>query len=138
MFVPRLRCLAAAGFAAALVLAAAPPAPVAAGEQDAGSGQSSQSQAAQYTDSKLRSFAVAALDVREVIADWGPKMEEAKDKAEAEKLRRQANGELVAAIENVEGISVGEYQQIIQDVRADKKLYERLRGIVTEVEQDRQ
>lgn len=137
MFGPKLRALAAAGLAVAFVLAAAPAAPVAAGEQAAGSGESGQSQAARYTDSKLRSFAVAALDVREIIADWGPKIEEAEDKAAAEKLRRQANGELVAAIEGAEGISVQEYQQIIQDVRADKTLYERLRGIVTEVEQDR-
>ena len=136
MFAQRLRVLAAAGLAAAFVLTTAAAAPVAAGEQP--SGEATQVQAAQYSDSKLRSFAVAALDVREVIADWRPKIEQAEDKAAAEELRRQANGELVAAIEDAEGISVQEYQQIVKDVRSDKKLYERLQGIVTEVEQQRQ
>ncbi len=128
------RSLAAAAIALAFA-ATAPVAPTAALAQDEQQGGTQQQP--QFSDAKLRSFAVAALEVRDIIENWRPRIEGAESKDERDNLRQQANAELHTAVKQSDGISVAEYQQIVQAARADRRFYERLRGIVEDVRQGR-
>lgn len=128
-----LRGLAAAAFALAFA-ASVPLAPTAALAQDEQQGGAQQPQ---FSDAKLRSFAVAALEVRDIIESWRPRIEEAESKDEQDRLRQQANAELHTAVKQADGISVAEYQQIVETARGDRRFYDRLQGIVEDVRQGR-
>lgn len=84
---------------------------------------------AQFPDAKLDSFVDAAIEVDARIAEWSPKIEAAADENAANELREQANADLAAAIEQTEGITIGEYQEIAQAARSDPALSERLKEI---------
>ena len=61
-------------------------------------------------------------------------LELTQDETEAAQLRDQANGELVAAIESAQGISVEEYREISQAAQSDPQLMARISGIFDERE----
>jgi hypothetical protein len=86
----------------------------------------------QYDEAKLESFVTAALEVNELVEQWTPRIQGAASETEAAELRDQANGELVAAIEQTGGISVDEYREISQAAQADPQLMARISGIFDE------
>jgi hypothetical protein len=86
----------------------------------------------QYDEAKLESFVTAALTVNELVEQWTPRIQGAASETEAAELRDQANGELVAAIEQTGGISVDEYREISQAAQADPQLMARISGIFDE------
>jgi Domain of unknown function (DUF4168) len=86
----------------------------------------------QYDEAKLESFVTAALTVNELVQQWTPRIQGAASETEAAELRDQANGELVAAIEQAGGISVDEYREISQAAQADPQLMARISGIFDE------
>jgi hypothetical protein len=90
----------------------------------------------QYEQAKLESFVTAALKVNDLIEQWTPRIQGAQDETEAAALRDQANGELVAAIESADGITVDEYRQISQAAQADPQLMARISGIFDEMQPD--
>jgi Domain of unknown function (DUF4168) len=83
----------------------------------------------QYDQAKLESFVTAALTVNQLVEQWTPRIRSAASETEAAELRDQANGELVAAIEETGGISVDEYREISQAAQNDPQLMARISGI---------
>lgn len=76
----------------------------------------------QYDEAKLESFVTAALAVNQLVEQWAPRIQNAQSEAEAADLREQANGELVAAIEQTDGITIDEYRAISQAAQNDPAL----------------
>jgi Domain of unknown function (DUF4168) len=86
----------------------------------------------EFSDQQLESFVVAAIAVDEVIREWNPRIQAAKDDAQAAQLREQANSELVEVITRTDGITVDEYQQIGRAAQADPDLAARINEIYQE------
>jgi len=87
----------------------------------------------QYEQEKLESFVVAALAVNELVEQWTPRIQGAQDETEAAQLRDQANSELVAAINQANGITVEEYREISQAAQADPALMAQISEIFDEM-----
>ncbi len=90
---------------------------------------SANAQTTVYSQAKLEAFVVAAIAVNSLIDKWVPRIQVAKSEAEAEQMRRQANAELIAAVEETEGISVDEYEKIGEAARSDPDLAARIEKI---------
>jgi uncharacterized protein DUF4168 len=88
----------------------------------------------QYEQAKLESFVTAAIAVNRLIEQWTPRIQGAQNETEATQMREQANGELVAAIEQSDGITIDEYRQISQAAQSDPALMAR----ISEIFDDRQ
>ena len=89
----------------------------------------------QYTDAKLKSFVVAAVEVNRLIVFWSPKIEGAETEDERAELAQTANAQLVQAVEGTEGITLDEYNAIAQAARADQDLSSRIRTIAQAIEE---
>jgi Domain of unknown function (DUF4168) len=83
----------------------------------------------QYDQAKLESFVTAALAVNQLVEQWTPRIQGAQNETEATQMREQANGELVAAIQQSNGISVDEYRQISEAAQSDPALMTRITEI---------
>lgn len=77
-------------------------------------------------DQKLEAFVAAVIKVDRLIDQWTPKIQNAENREEAAALNQQANDELKQAIEETDGISVPEYQQISQALRENPELLTRM------------
>ena len=84
---------------------------------------------AEFEDAKLESFVTAAISVSQLIQQWTPRIQNAENKAHAEKLTQQANAEIEAAVEKTGGITVEEYKQIAQAAQTDPELTARIEKI---------
>lgn len=82
------------------------------------------------SDEKLHAFIVAALKVGDLIDEWSPKIEAAKTPEEQDKLKQQANSELVAAIQGNGDLTLPEYQAISTAAENDPALQERILNIL--------
>lgn len=80
-------------------------------------------------DAKLESFVMAAMSVQDLIEEWSPRIQAAEDEAEAAAMREQANVDLAEAIEQTEGMSVEEYQEIGRQAQQDPDLNARIQEI---------
>jgi hypothetical protein len=80
----------------------------------------------EFSDQQLESFVVAALAVDKLIREWNPRIQAAQDDAQAAQMREQANGELAEAIARTDGITLEQYQQIVQAAKADPDLKGRI------------
>jgi hypothetical protein len=89
-----------------------------------------------YSDAKLESFVVAALAVNALIEHWGPQVEAAESDQQAEALARQAGEEMRTAVENTDGITVEDYQQIVDAAQSDPDLKGRIDGILLAMRQE--
>ena len=85
-----------------------------------------------FSDTKLESFVVAAMAVDQKIQEWNPRIQAAQSEEEATKLREQASAEMIESIDQTEGISVDEYQQIGQAAQNDPALAARITEIYDE------
>jgi hypothetical protein len=90
--------------------------------------------AEQYEQAKLESFVNAALAVNRLVEQWTPRIQGAQNETEATQLREQANHELVAAIEQSNGISVDEYRKISQAAQSDPQLMARITEIFDQMQ----
>ena len=90
--------------------AAAPEAPAAGAETAA------------FSEEKLQAFVTAALEVSSIQQEATAQLQETQDEAAQATLVDQANADMVAAIEAVEGISVPEYVEIAEAAQADPAL----------------
>ena len=68
----------------------------------------------------------AVIKVDRLIDQWTPKIQSAENRDQAAALNKQANDELKQAIEETDGISVPEYQQISEALRNDPDLLTRM------------
>lgn len=87
-----------------------------------------------WSDKQLRTFVQTATAVREVYAEWRPKMEKAESKEQRKKMRKKANN---AALEKVRQskLSVEEYTQINRAMRKDREFFNKVKGMMKDAQQ---
>ncbi|MGM0586181.1 MAG: DUF4168 domain-containing protein [Pseudomonadota bacterium] len=117
------------GLAAAAPLALAPAAGIA--QQSQQQQQSAPAEAADFSDSDLRSFALAMLDVRDIVEGVQPKLAEAEGEAAKQELRKSATEDMVSAVQE-RGLSVETYNAIAETARQDPELAEKITGYAKE------
>lgn len=119
----------------AAVLAAAVMAIGAAGV--AGPAVAQEAETAEFSEQKLQAYAEAAIEVTNVIEEWQPRIQAARqdgDEAHAEELIQEANADLIATIQDADGISFEEYQDISVAAQQDPQLHERLSDKVQQLQ----
>lgn len=116
--------LAAAGLAFGGALAG-PVATPAAQAQEAGS----------FTDNKLRSFAEAAVKLTEIRSEYQSQMGSAQSDEERAQLQQQTNQRMAQAVQNTDGISIEEYNQIASASRNDENLAEKINTYIEDAAQ---
>jgi len=85
-----------------------------------------------FDDDTLRSFVVAFLQVDEINRTYLPQMQEAETPEEQQEVQQQATQEMVLVVENAEGISVDEYNSIIETAQADPDLASEINELIRE------
>lgn len=83
-------------------------------------------------DAKLKSFAVAFLEVSQVTQQYQPQIASAGSVEDQQKLQQEAGEKMVQAVNASEGITVDEYNMIIQAAQADPELAQRVNAHITE------
>lgn len=83
-------------------------------------------------DAKLKSFAVAFLQVSGVTQEYQPQIAAAGSAEAQQKLQQEAGQKMVEAVSKADGISVDEYNSIIQAAQANPELAQRINGHITE------
>lgn len=124
----------ALGFAAALGAAnaqdaASEPAPAPQVEMPADA-------APELSDEKLKSFAVAFLEVSKINQTYQPQIQAAGSPEDEQRIRQQAGADMIQAVDSSQGISVEEYNMIIQAAQVDPELAQRINGHITEAAVD--
>lgn len=84
----------------------------------------------EYDQGKLDSFVTAAMAVNDLIDKWTPQIQGAESEQQANEMRTQANTEMVEAIEQTDGITVDEYQEILETARADPEFSTRIQDML--------
>lgn len=75
---------------------------------------------------KLKSFAVAYLQVDKIKREYQPQLAQAKSDSDKEKIRTEASQKMVEAVNHVEGMSVQEYSAILASAQADPDVAQKL------------
>lgn len=116
----------AAASGSALILALVAAVLPAQAQQNGQPAQQAQPPAAQQQvdETTVKAFAKASLDVQKVANRWSPRLKSAKGD-EAEKLQRQANQEMIAAVQS-DGLDVTIYNKVYQLAQDDPKLMNRI------------
>lgn len=89
-------------------------------------------------DAKLRSFAVAFLEVNKVAETYRPQLEATKDPEEQKRLQTEAAQGMAQAVESSDGITVEEYNQIVGAAQVDPDLAQRINTHLREAAQAEQ
>lgn len=79
-----------------------------------------------YSDSELKSFAVAVLEVQRINDNYMQKLESIKSPEEQQQLRQTASQEMVRAVEK-EGMSVEKYNEIMSHAETDPAVAARVK-----------
>lgn len=94
--------------------------------------------AAPVDETKLRSFAVAYLEVSKIAQTYQPQLQAATDPEEQQRLQTEAANGMVQAVENAEGITIDEYNLIVNSAQADPGLAQQINTLVQEAAQAQQ
>ena len=86
----------------------------------------------QADDAKLKSFAVAFIEVAKVTRSYQPQIESAATPEDQQRLRQEAGEKMVEAVNEADGITLDEYNTIIQAAQTDPELAQRINGHITE------
>ena len=81
----------------------------------------------------IESFALAAIEVATIQETYGAQFETAEDDAERQAIAAEAQGEMVAAVEETDGITVEQYLMISEAAQLDADLNERILTKLREV-----
>ena len=102
---------------------------LAAGEQEGTTGDAAAAEAEpRFSDQQLESFVAAALELRAIRQEWGPKIQSAESEEAASAMRSEGVEEMKAAVID-HGLSPDTYNQIGQAVRDNPELQERVTTI---------
>ena len=82
-------------------------------------------QASSYSDSELKSFALAALSVQRIRDLYLPKLKAAKTPDQEQEVRAAAADEMMQAIKG-EGMTVEQYREISRQVQLSPELAQRV------------
>ena len=88
--------------------------------------QATPAPAAPVDDAKLKSFALAYLEVNKVAETYRPRLEAAKNQEEQQQIQQEATQGMAQAVEASDGITVEEYNQIVGAAQADPELAQRI------------
>ena len=88
--------------------------------------------ATQFDETKLRSFAVAYLEVSKVAQQYQPQLQAATDPQEQQRLQTEATNSMVQAVEGADGITVEEYNAIASNAQSDPALAQQINSLVQE------
>lgn len=83
-----------------------------------------------FSDEKLQSFAVAFVEVSKVQQEYAQKLQATDAKEEQQKLQEEAGGKMMEAVEQADGISVDEYNEVITAAQTDPDLAQRISGLL--------
>lgn len=75
---------------------------------------------------KLKSFAVAYLQVDKIKRQYEPELAKAKDSTERQKIQTEANQKMVAAVNQVDDMNVQEYSSILESAQKNPALAKQL------------
>ncbi len=92
----------------------------------------------QADDAKLKSFAVAFIEVAKVTQSYQPQIESAGTAEDQSRLRQEAGEKMVEAVNEAEGITLDEYNTIIQAAQTDPDLAQKINGHIAEAVGERQ
>jgi hypothetical protein len=93
---------------------------------------------ADFTDEKLRSFAMAFIEVDKVNRTFSEQVEAAPSDTEKQELREEAGRKMVEAVEGTDGITAEEYGSIMNAAQADPELVARIQTMIGEAAQQPQ
>ncbi len=97
-----------------------------------------QAQTQSFDDQKLQAFTVAFLAVSDVKERYTERFRQAPSDDEKQKVQVEATQEMEQAVDKTEGISVDEYNQIIQSAQTDEALAQKLNGMIGEAAKPKQ
>lgn len=89
-------------------------------------------QAPDTSDEKLKSFAVAFLEVSKIHQTYQPQIEAAPTPEDQQRIRNEAGEQMMSAVNDAGGISVDEYNGIIQAAQVDPDLARRINTHINE------
>lgn len=89
--------------------------------------------AATFSEGQLKSFAMAALAINDIAAEWQPKIQAAESEDQAAAMLDQADSEMRQAIENTDGIGLEEYQNIMKAAQTDQELRGQIETLLKDV-----
>lgn len=81
-----------------------------------------------FSDEKLSQYASARSEIKEVSQSYRGDMQQAENKKEAQKLRKEMQDAMVGAVKS-SGLSVEEYNKITKAMRQDKELQSKVRSM---------
>ncbi|KAA0017457.1 DUF4168 domain-containing protein [Salinicola corii] len=119
--------------AAAMMTTGLASAPVLA-QESADSGSQAQAPAQNFSDDQLQQFADASQDIAMISQDYTEQLQNASDEGEQQKIRQQANDEMVQAVQE-SGMSVEQFNSIGQAIQQDPQLMQRVKGMVQQPQQ---
>lgn len=110
----------------ALTAATFTGAPVANAQNTTGQTQSS---AQDISDAKLQAYIVSASKIHKIQTEAAPKLNNAESQQQADSIRKQAEGQMISAIQNTQNITVDEFQMIAQQLRDNEQLVQRVNDL---------
>lgn len=119
--------------AAAMMTTGIVSAPVMA-QETADSGTQAQAPAQNFSDEQLQQFADASQDIAQISQDYTEQLQNASDEGEQQKIRQQANDEMVQAVKG-SGMTVEQFNSIGQAIQQDPQLMQRVQGMVQKKQQ---
>ncbi|MBN8245442.1 DUF4168 domain-containing protein [Nitratireductor aquimarinus] len=91
-----------------------------------------QAQTQSFDDQKLQAFTVAFLAVSDVKEQYTKRFQGASSDNDKQQVQAEATQQMEQAVEKTDGISVDEYNQIIQSAQTDEALAQKLNGMIGE------
>lgn len=93
--------------------------------------QSTQQQSVEFTDEKIEAFVEAREQVVEISKKWEDRLSNAESQEELRSLQQESQEEMVDAVRD-EGISVNEYNLIVDATQTDEELRKRVNEMMTQ------
>lgn len=116
---------------AALALATTAWMPVALGQAGSAPASPAAPAAQDFTDTDLKSFAVALVEVSRINDTYMPVYRAAQSPEEQQAIEQKASDEMVQAVQNA-GMTVDRYQQILAQARSNPEVANRINEHVKE------
>jgi len=83
-----------------------------------------------YSNEKLRSFAQAAIKLGKIRSDYQAEMGSLETDEERRQLQQQTNQRMAQAVQQTDGISIEEYNEIATASRSDEQLAKKVNEMI--------
>lgn len=92
-------------------------------------------EAGDFSDAKLQSFAEAAIKLSQIRSEYQAEMGSMETDQERQQLQQQTNQRMAQAVQQTDGISIEEYNEIATASRADEELAEKVNEYIKDAAQ---